>query len=81
MKGMTITQEIKNEFDERISFLKKRLNELQEEFNMGNTIPNNSYNTSQKLKTINPDWKCQKLIHLNELSLREKILRDAVIVD
>ena len=81
MKGITITQEIKNEFDERISFLKKRLNELEEEFNMVNTIPNNSYNTSQKLKMINPDWKYEKLIHLNELSLLEKILEDAFIVD
>lgn len=81
MKGITITQEIKNEFDERISFLKKKLNELQEEFNTANTIPTNSYNTLQKLKMINPDWKYEKLIHLNELSLREKILKDAVIVD
>lgn len=81
MKGITITQEIKNGFDERISFLKNRLNELQEEFNTANTIPNNRFNTEQKLKMINPDWRCEKLIHLNELSFIEKILKDVFIVD
>ncbi len=79
MKGIIITQKIKNQFEERILFLKKKLNNLQEEFNMANTIPSNSYNTKQKLKTINPEWECQKIMFTNELFLREEILRDAVI--
>lgn len=81
MEGITINKSVKIVFEERITFLKKRLSELQEEFKQANTNPRNAYNTQEKLKMINPNWKMEKLIFLNELSLREEILKDAIVVD
>jgi hypothetical protein len=80
MKGITITQEIKNHFDERISFLNHRLNDLEDEFKKAK-VNNNAYATEQRLKDINSDWKMQKIMYTNELGLREEILKDAIIVD
>jgi hypothetical protein len=80
MKGITITQEIKNQFDERISFLNKRLNGLEDEYKKAK-VNNNAYATGERLKDINPDWKMQKIMYRNELGLREEILKDAIIVD
>ena len=79
MKGIIITKEIKYQFEERISFLKEKLFILQEEFNQVNTIQSNRYNTVQKLKMINPDWKTQKLLYTNELVLWEEILKDVIV--
>lgn len=80
MKGITITQEIKNQFDERILFLNKRLNDLDDEFKKAK-VNNNAYDTGERLKNINPNWKMEKIMYRNELGLREEILKDAIIVD
>jgi hypothetical protein len=80
MKGITITQEIKNHFDERISFLNHRLKDLEDEYKKAK-INNNVYATEERLKDINSDWKMQKIMYRNELGLREEILKDAIIVD
>jgi hypothetical protein len=80
MKGITITQEIKNQFDERISFLNHRLNDLEDEFKKAK-VNNNSYATEKRLKDINSDWKMQNIMYSNELALREEMLKDAIIID
>jgi len=72
MKGITITKEIKCQFDERIDFLKKRIEDLNQEF--------------PEIKRLGGqrelfDWKTEKLCHGNELYFRESILKDAKIVD
>lgn len=72
MKGVTITNEVKNEFDDRIIFLKKRIDDLHKEFP--------KVKKSGDIRT-NFDWKTNMLCHRNELSLRESILEDAEIVD
>jgi hypothetical protein len=73
MAEIILTKDKKNHFEERISFLKKKLSDLQDQFNKANTIPSNRYNTQQRLKMINPDWGGQKISYSNELSLLEGI--------
>jgi len=72
MEGITITNAVKAQFDERIEFLKTRIDALHKEFpqvkKSGDTIRNF-------------DWKTQMLCHRNELSLRENILEGAKIID
>ena len=80
MKGITITQEIKSQFQERINFLKKRINDLEEQYNSAK-VKNNAFSTHERLKSINPDWKIQMMCHKNELYFREDVLKDAIIVE
>lgn len=80
MKGITITQEIKIQFEERIAFLKNRINDLEQQLN-GVKVKNNAFATHERLKSINSEWKMQMMCHKNELNFREDILKDAVIVD
>ncbi len=80
MKGITLTQEIKVEFENRISFLKKRLNELEQQYEKAK-MNNNVAWTTERLKEINPDWKIEKLCHINELNLREEIMRNSIFID
>jgi len=79
MAEIILTKDKKNHFEERISFLKKKLSDLQDQFNKANTIPSNRYRTHQRLKIINPDWSWQKISYSNELSLLEGILKDSVV--
>lgn len=81
MKGISITNEVNKQFEERILFLNKKLNELQDQFKQANTIKNNAFNTHENLKFINPNWKMQKLIFLNELTLRKEFLKDSTIIE
>jgi phage shock protein A len=80
MIGITITQEIKAQFEERITFLKNRINDLEQERNSVK-VKNNAFATHERLKSINPEWKMQMMCHKNELYFREDVLKDAVIVD
>ena len=80
MKGVTITQEIKIEFENRIEFLKKRLNGLEQQYKNAKINKNVAW-TSERLKDINPRWKMEKICHLNELSLREEFIKDSIVID
>ena len=79
MVGITITQEIKSQFEERITFLKNRINDLEQQRN-GVKVKNNVFATNERLKSINPDWRMQMTCHKNELSFIKDVLKDAVIV-
>ena len=80
MIGIAITQEIKAQFEERITFLKNRINDLEQERNSVK-VKNNAFSTNERLKLINPEWKMQMMYHKNELDFREDVLKDAIIVD
>ena len=80
MIGITITQEIKIQFEERITFLKNRINDLEQQRNSVK-VKNNGFATHERLNSINPDWRMQMTCHKNELYFREDVLKDAIIVD
>lgn len=61
-------------------FKKNRIDELEQQRNSVKA-KNNAFATSERLKSLNPDWKTQMLIHRNELCIYENILKDAAIVD
>lgn len=72
MKGIIITKEIKLQFDERIDYIKKRLEDLQKEFPR--------IKREQNQRDIF-DWKIAKLCFRNEIAFRESVLEDAKIID
>lgn len=78
MKGITVTQEIKNQLQERIDFLKNKINYLEEQRNSAK-VNNNGFATHERLKSINPDWRMQMTCYKNELYFTEDILKDAVV--
>lgn len=80
MVGITITQEIKTQFEERITLLKNKINYLEKQRN-DVKVKNNAFATHERLRLINPDWGMTMICHKNELILRESILEDAVVVD
>jgi len=67
-----MTKEIKHKFDERIDFLKKRLEKLHQKFPQIKRMQN-------QIDIF--DWKTEKLCHGNELYFIESILEDAKIID
>ena len=66
MLGIGMTREIHTEFTDRIKFLNDRLSELK-------AIP--------RRDRVNGEWQSKVLIVRNELGLRERIIKDAMIVD